>query len=106
MTSSSASESTWRTLYGSNPSDGIRRPHADVGERDRERVGLVRGQPTEQVADDVAEGRGDRQGEDRAQQPRQRAADDDREHDGSRMELDRVALDLRHEEVVLDLLHQ
>ena len=47
---------------------------------------------------------GDRQGQDRPEQARDRAADDERNHDGARVELDGVALDLRHEQIVLELL--
>ena len=64
-------------------------------DRRRERLGRVRAQPPEQVAHDVAEGRRDRQGQDRAEEPGQRPADDDREDDRRRVQLDRVALDLR-----------
>src|SRR6478672_9543538 len=105
MTSSSASWSTWRTLYGSIRS-AIVRTHADRPERRRQGLRLVRRQASEEVAHDVAEGRRDRQREDRAQQPSQRATDDDREDDDRRMELDRVALDLGHEQAVLDLLDE
>src|SRR4051794_27014432 len=104
-TSSSASGSTWRTLYGSNPS-GIVGTHADIRQRDRERLGLVRRQSAEQVTDHVAERGGDRKSEDRPEQPRKGAADDDREDDRCRVELHRIALDLRDEEVVLDLLDE
>src|SRR4051794_36972222 len=102
MTSSSASESTWRTLYGSVWS-GIGRPHPDRAQRCRQRLGLLRREAAEQVTDDVAEGGGHRQGEDRPEHPGQRPADDDREDDRGGMQLDRVALDLGHQEVVLDL---
>src|SRR6476659_4472371 len=105
MTSSSASESTWRTLYGSMAS-GIGRSHPDRAQRSGQCLRLLRREPTEQVADHVAEGGGDRQGQDRTEQPREGTADDDREDDRRRVELDRVALDLGHEEVVLDLLDQ
>ncbi len=115
MTSSSASGSTWRILYGSigvshrSPRHAAAVAHRRAGvepsacERARR---IVRAEPPEQVADDVAAGRRDGQGQDRPEQPGERAADDDREHDARRVELDRVALDLGHEEVVLDLLDE
>src|SRR4051794_34722848 len=105
MTSSSASGSTWRTLYGSIPS-GIVRTHAHIRQRDRERLRLVRGGASKQGTDNGGERGGDRQGEDRPEQPRKRPADDDREDDRSGVELDRIALDLRDEEIVLDLLDE
>src|SRR6478736_6382006 len=105
MTSSSASGSTWRTLYGSIAS-GIVGPHPDVRQRDRERLGLVRGEAAEEVPHDVTERGRDGQSQDRAQQPRQRPADDDREDDRRRVKLDGIALDLRHEDGVLDLLDE
>ena len=73
---------------------------------DRERLGLVRAQSAEEVAHDVAEGGRHGQGQDRPEQAGQRPADDDREDDDRRVELDGVALDLRDEEVVLDLLDE
>src|SRR5207344_2007736 len=105
MTSSSASGSTWRTLYGSNGS-AIARRQADGLEGGRQRLGLVRAEPPEEVANDIAERGGHRQRQDGAEQPRQRSADDDREHDRGRVQFDRLALDPRHQEVVLDLLDQ
>ena len=77
-----------------------------VQARCRQRLGLVRAQPAEQVADDVAERGRHGQREDRPEQARQRAADDDREHHRGRMQLHRVALDLRDQKVVLDLLDE
>src|SRR6476646_8840397 len=105
MTSSSASWSTWRTLYGSIRS-GIVRAHADRRERCSQGLRLVRRQAPEEVAHDVAERRRDRQGEDRSEESGQRSADDDREHHDRRVQLDGVALDLGHEEAVLDLLNE
>src|SRR6478609_4685945 len=93
MTSSSASRSTWRTLYGSMPS-AIVRAHADRRERRGQGLRLVRREAPEEVTHDVAEGCRDRQREDRTEEPGQRAADDDREHDDGRVQLDGVALDL------------
>ena len=54
----------------------------------------------------VAEGGGHRQCKDGPEQAGQRPADDDREDDRSGMELDGGALDLRHQEVVLELLDE
>ena len=53
---------------------------------------------------DVARRGRHRQGEDRAEEPRDRATDHEGEHHGARMKVGRVALDLGHEDVVLDLL--
>jgi hypothetical protein len=53
---------------------------------------------------EVAQGCGDRQGEDRAQESRDCPAQDEREDDHGGVELRGVALDLRNEEGVLDLL--
>src|SRR3954454_9668951 len=105
MTSSSASRSTWRTLYGSSGSD-IFWTHPDVRERDRERAGLVRRQTAEEIPDDIAEGGSDGQRQDRPEEPGERPTDDDREDDGRRVQLHRVALDLRDQEVVLHLLDE
>ena len=91
---------------------GVDRRQASSGlmpmlrERRGQRLRLVGAEAAEQVAHDIAERGGHRQRQDRPEQPGQRAADDDREHDHGRMQLDRVALDLGHEEVVLDLLDQ
>ena len=121
MTSSSASGSTWRTLYGSMSGHGRSVPASASGlgasgglldegrPGAQDRDGLVRGRrrivdAVEQVAEDVPGRRRDRQGEDRPEQPGDRAADDEREHHDARVQLDRVALDLRDEHVVLDLL--
>ena len=113
MTSSSASGSTWRVLYGSGVliagrrragRGGCSRPQ--VLERAREGLVGIRAEAPEQVAHDVARGGRDGQGQDRPEQPGQGAADDDREDDRGRMELDRVALDLGHEQVVLELLDE
>ena len=96
MTSSSASGSTCRILYGfelahaaaPSPSDatvvGAPERHGcalepEARDRGGERVGGLRAEPAEQVAHDVAAGGGDRQRQDRPEEAGQRPADDDRE---------------------------
>ena len=67
-------------------------------------LGALAAGPPEGIDVEVPQGRGDRQGEDGAEEARHRPAEDQREDDHGRMELRGVALDLRHEDDVLDLL--
>ena len=100
---------------GSGRSDRRRRgrPGAGVsagGDREPGRgvdPGLVGGaalEPAEPVSVEVAPERDHRRGEDRAPQPEQRGAHDEGQDDHRRVEVDRVAHDLGHEQVVLELL--
>ena len=53
---------------------------------------------------DIASGGRDRERENRPEYPADRRTKDQGEHDDARVEVRRIALDLRHEEVVLKLL--
>ena len=123
ITSGSASESTWSTLYASGGAfirspASLRQPRpagtmvaapgrrAVEPSRGHRRWLGIRLETAIEVAVDVPAGRRDGQRQDRAEQAADRAADDQREHHGARVQLDRLALDLGHEHVVLDLLDE
>src|SRR5262245_51978503 len=82
----------------------IARTHADRRQGRREGGRLLGREAPEEVLDDVPGGSREGQRQDRAGEARERPADDDREDDDRWVQLDGVALDVRDEERVLDLL--
>ena len=83
---------------------GARPPAADVRRRRDERLGLRGDAVAPPLLDGDLDRGGDRDREQRADDAEQRPAEQDGDEDDERLELDRALLDLRLDDVVLELL--